>query len=190
MFPRLAFRPSLAPLRLAAAAATLGIAASAVNVRAPAPGVAAPAAEAPAPAPGRAIFAGPYEARVLRVVDGDTFVARLSVWFGQEVETLVRLRGIDAPERAARCGAEAEGAERAARALTDLLAAGRVSLRNVAGDKYFGRVVADALVTSPDGAFPPTEIGPALLAQGAARRYGGKTRGTWCVAALQTISGP
>ena len=177
MSARLALRPSFAPLRLALAAATLGVAALALDVRAVAPALPEPGEAAPAS--GRAIFPGPYEARVLRVVDGDTFVARLSVWFGQEVETLVRLRGIDAPERAARCGAEAEGAERAARALADLLAAGRVSLRNVAGDKYFGRVVADAVVSAADGDFPPTEVGPALIAQGVARAYDGRARATW-----------
>lgn len=128
----------------------------------------------------RAHFPGPYPAQIVRIVDGDTFQARVAVWFGQEIETLVRLRGIDAPERAARCGAEAEGADRAAQALAELLAAGRVSLRDVSGDKYFGRVVADAVVTAPDGAFPPTDVAPALLAQGVARRYDGGRREGWC----------
>lgn len=33
-------------------------------------------------APRRAAFAGPYSARIVRIVDGDTFEARLTVWFG------------------------------------------------------------------------------------------------------------
>lgn len=184
----LAVSPFIAVARLTLAAAALAAGVAALRVS---------PAEAPREAEvvvssetRRAHFPGPYSATVLRVVDGDTFSARVGIWFGQEIETLVRLRGIDAPERAARCAAEAEGAERAARALADLLGAGRVSLVNVAGDKYFGRVVADAVVTSPDGAFPPTEIGPALLAQGVARGYDGRARGTWCALARQAINGP
>ncbi len=50
----------------------------------------------------RAVFPGPYEARLVSVVDGDTFRARLGVWFGQEVETLVRLRRLFWRQRAAR----------------------------------------------------------------------------------------
>ncbi|QLP97109.1 MAG: thermonuclease family protein [Rhodoblastus sp.] len=128
----------------------------------------------------RARFPGPYPAHVVRIVDGDTFQARVAIWFGQEIETLVRLRGVDAPERAARCATEADGADRAAQALADLLSAGRVSLVGVTGDKYFGRVVADVVVSAPDGGFPPTEVGPALLAQGVARRYDGGRREGWC----------
>jgi endonuclease YncB( thermonuclease family) len=128
----------------------------------------------------RPAFPGPYAARVVRVIDGDTFVARFAVWFGQEVETSVRLRGVDAPERAARCGGEAEGADRATRLLEDLLGAGHIALVNVSGDKYFGRVVADVVVSADDDAFPPTEIGPALLAAGVARPYGGGRRESWC----------
>ena len=56
-----------------------------------------PAAPAPTPA---------YPAEVLRVIDGDTFEARLRVWPGLEVVTKVRLAGIDAPELSARCARE------------------------------------------------------------------------------------
>jgi len=169
------------PRLLAAAAAALIVATCLLPTGRPA---ARGEGEAPSPivaeAGRRGRFPGPYPAQIVRIVDGDTFQARVAVWFGQEIETLVRLRGIDAPERAARCGAEAAGAERAAQALSELLAAGRVSLTNVTGDKYFGRVVADAVVSAADGDFPPTEVGPALLAQGVARAYDGRARGTWC----------
>lgn len=147
----------------------------------------APARVAPA-STRRPAFPGPYAARVVRVIDGDTFVARFAVWFGQEVETSVRLRGVDAPERAARCGDEAEGADRATRLLEDLLGAGQVALVNVSGDKYFGRVVADVVVSALDDAFPPTEIGPALLAAGVARPYGGGRREGWCAAPARLAS--
>ena len=44
--------------------------------------------------------------QVLRVIDGDTFEARVRIWPGMDVTTKVRLRGIDAPEMHARCGDE------------------------------------------------------------------------------------
>ncbi len=47
-----------------------------------------------------------YPADVIRVIDGDTFEARVRVWPGMDVTTKVRLRGIDAAELHARCDAE------------------------------------------------------------------------------------
>ena len=47
-----------------------------------------------------------HPAEVLRVIDGDTFVARVHIWPGMDVTTRVRLRGIDAPELHARCEEE------------------------------------------------------------------------------------
>ncbi len=44
-------------------------------------------------------LAGPYTAIVERVIDGDTLAVRVPVWIGQELTVLVRVRGIDAPER-------------------------------------------------------------------------------------------
>lgn len=142
----------------------------------------APSAEAGAAAPGSALR-GPFEARATRVVDGDTFEARVAIWFGQEATTLVRLRGIDAPERAGACGAERAQAEAARQALSDTLAGGRVMLTQVARDKYFGRVVADVTVEAGDGAFPPVDAAAQLREMGLARAYDGRMRGGWCAAA-------
>ena len=60
-------------------------------------------------------------AEVVRIIDGDTFVARMRTGPGGEVETRVRLRRIDAAELHARCSKElrlalaARGAATAAR---------------------------------------------------------------------------
>ena len=54
-----------------------------------------------------------YPAELLRVIDGDTFAARVRVWRGFEVDTKVRLRAIDAPELHARCAREYLKAEAA-----------------------------------------------------------------------------
>ena len=45
---------------------------------------------------------GGYPVEVLRVIDGDTFEARVRIWPGMDVTTKVRLRGIDAAELHAR----------------------------------------------------------------------------------------
>ncbi|MGQ7793052.1 thermonuclease family protein [Faunimonas sp. B44] len=118
--------------------------------------------------------AGPYRAAVERVVDGDTIAVRVPIWIGQEIRVLVRIRGVDAPERRARCADEKAGAEAAAAALADLVDGADVVLTGITGDKYWGRVIAD--VTAPDG----TDIGHALLERNVARRYEGRARGGWC----------
>ncbi|MET0670876.1 MAG: nuclease [Xanthobacteraceae bacterium] len=85
-----------------------------------------------------------HSAEVLRVLDGDTFEARVHLWPGLNVTTRVRLRGIDAPELNARCMDERIKAEAARDALRSMLDRGEVGIMRVALDKYGGRVLADA----------------------------------------------
>ena len=73
-----------------------------------------------------------YSAEVLRVIDGDTFEARVRIWSGFEINTRVRLRAIDAPELHARCAREFLKAEAARAALQRILSAG-------GGDRLAGR---------------------------------------------------
>jgi hypothetical protein len=68
-----------------------------------------------------------YSAEVLRVIDGDTFEARVRIWSGFEINTRVRLRAIDAPELHARCASEYFKAEAARAALQRILSAGGVT---------------------------------------------------------------
>ena len=68
----------------------------------------------------RAALPGPYPAEIVSVLDGDTFEARVRIWFGQEITTLVRIRGIDAPELKGRCGDELRGAQASRDALAKL----------------------------------------------------------------------
>jgi endonuclease YncB( thermonuclease family) len=115
-----------------------------------------------------------YPAEVLRVIDGDTFEARVHVWPGLEVTTKVRLRNIDAPELHARCADEATKAQAARAALETMLAAGPVTVSRVGIDKYGGRV--DALAATND----TPDVSAALLNGGFARSYDGGRRGSWC----------
>jgi endonuclease YncB( thermonuclease family) len=150
----------------------IGLAAKGV----PAVGASIPAGESVA-APRRSaalMSARLIPADVLRVVDGDTFEARVHVWPGLDVTTKVRLRGIDAAELRARCPEERIKAEAARDAMSDMLAQGAVAVYEVSLDKYGGRVVARTSTRSiPD-------VSAELLARGEARPYAGGHRDGWC----------
>ncbi len=135
--------------------------------------VGVPAASAAA----REILAGPVPARVVEIVDGDTIVVRARIWLGHEVETRVRLAGIDAPELKGKCPRERSLARAARAFLAARLDGAPVLLRDVRYGKFAGRVLA-RLETAADG-----DIGKALLAAGLARPYEGRRRLSWCEAA-------
>lgn len=115
-----------------------------------------------------------YRAEVLRVIDGDTFDARVRIWSGFEINTRVRLRSIDAPELHARCAIEYLKAEAARAALQRILSAGGVTVSQVGPDKYRGRI--DAAVATRD----TPDVSAALLKGGFARSYSGGRREPWC----------
>lgn len=113
-------------------------------------------------------------AEVIRVIDGDTFEARVHAWPGIEITTRVRLRGIDAPEMSANCRAEAIKADASRAALQSILAQGGVAIMRLSPDKYGGRVVADASTRATPN------VSAAMLDGGHARRYDGGRRESWC----------
>ena len=121
-----------------------------------------------------AVLGGTQPAQVLRVIDGDTFEARVRIWPGMDVTTLVRLRGVDAPELRGRCVGERAQALAARDALMTLLREGAVAVARVTQDKYGGRVDADVSTART------VDVGQALIAAGVARRYDGGKRGSWC----------
>jgi endonuclease YncB( thermonuclease family) len=115
-----------------------------------------------------------YPIDVLRIIDGDTFEARVRVWPGLDVDTKIRLRGIDAAELHARCPDELAQAQAARTALQTILADGGVTISRVGVDKYGGRVDATiATRNTPD-------VSAAMLNGRFARAYDGGKRGTWC----------
>jgi endonuclease YncB( thermonuclease family) len=115
-----------------------------------------------------------YAAEVVRIIDGDTFVARMRTGPGGEVETRVRLRSIDAAELHARCSKELRLALAARAALQRLLADGSVTLSHVGPDKYPGRIDANVATRGTN------DISAAMLSGGFARAYDGGRRGSWC----------
>jgi endonuclease YncB( thermonuclease family) len=125
-------------------------------------------------APERAgMVPGPVPADVVSVIDGDTIRVKARIWLGQEIEVMVRLAGIDAPELHGPCAAERRGAEAAREGLT-ALAGRRILLYDIRNDKYGGRVLAR--VTAPDG----TDLARRLDSQSLVRPYDGGRRGSWC----------
>ena len=115
-----------------------------------------------------------YPAEVLRVIDGDTFEARVAVWPGLRVDTRVRLRDIDAPELHARCADERVKAEAVRAALTTILAEGDLAISRVGLDKYGGRVDAAASTRNTPN------VSAAMRDRGWARSYDGGRRRSWC----------
>jgi endonuclease YncB( thermonuclease family) len=117
----------------------------------------------------RYYIAGPVEADLVAVIDGDTLMVNAKPWPQQTIAVLVRIRGIDTPELHAKC----ESSRQLALAAKDVLAealstgGGKLSLSDISGDKYFGRVVADvAFGHDKDAA-------SIMLAAGLARPYDG-----------------
>ena len=119
-------------------------------------------------------ISGPIAAEVVKVRDGDTVEVTAHIWPQQTVSVAVRLRGIDAPEISGKCAAEKQAAEVAKARLVALLAGGGVTLANVSGDKYFGRVLAEM---SAEG---EADVGGILLREGLVAPYQGKARRDWC----------
>ena len=129
-------------------------------------------------------LAGPIAAQVVEVIDGDTIRVRARIWLNQDVETLVRLVGVDTPELKARCPAERALALQA-RAFTESAlttaegSLAHVALRDVRFDKFGGRVLA-RIATDADA-----DLGQALVQAGFARPYAGATR-----ASSSSVSAP
>lgn len=118
-------------------------------------------------------LAGPYPADVVRVIDGDTFEARVRIWLGQDLTVLVRIRDIDAPELHGGCPGEPKAAAAARDHLAALLGSGPVSLVNIRHDKFARRI--DAAVRLSSG----TDVGAAMLGAGHARASH-RGRLSWC----------
>ncbi len=119
-------------------------------------------------------LAGPVAAEVLRVVDGDTIEVRAHIWLGQEVTTLVRLGGVDAPELKGKCADERAAALRAKARIEEKLAGGDVTLRDIKFEKYAGRVMSRIEIAGGE------DLARSLKADGFVRAYGGAKRLPWC----------
>ncbi|MBR9972312.1 thermonuclease family protein [Magnetospirillum sulfuroxidans] len=110
----------------------------------------------------------------MRVIDGDTVLVRARIWLGQEVETRVRLLGIDTPEKRGKCDSERQAAEKAESFTVAKLTDDAITLHDVIADKFGKRVVARIVTAHGE------DLGDLLLSNGLARAYGGRTKQPWC----------
>lgn len=115
---------------------------------------------------GASSLPGPYTGTVLRVIDGDSLEARVTIWLGQEVVTVVRLAGIDTPELRGGCTSSRARAADARDFLIARLAA-PITLTDIETDKYGGRVVARVRDASGQ------DLSTALLDAGLAQPFSG-----------------
>lgn len=117
---------------------------------------------------------GPYSAEIIDVVDGDTVRARIHVWLGQDLETLVRIKGIDTPELKGQCAQERELAQKARITVESLVNGKTVILKDIENGKYGGRVLAHMATENGD------DVGFFLITRKLAHIYDGKKRPGWC----------
>jgi endonuclease YncB( thermonuclease family) len=129
----------------------------------------------PVVAPGRPeVVPGPVSARVLRVIDGDSIVVRARIWLGQDIDTQVRLDGVDAPEIRGKCERERRVAKQARDLVVAKIAGSMVVLSEIHYGKYAGRVVARVRTRGGE------DLSTALLQAGLGRVYDGGRRSSWC----------
>jgi len=116
---------------------------------------------------------GPIVAEVVRVIDGDTFVALFEIWPGILLRRSIRMDGFDTPEIKGKCASEKRRAQDAKKALTKMLG-DQARLLNVWPGKFAGRVIAR--VETADG----IDVAQAMIDGGFARVYKGGKRKGWC----------
>lgn len=120
-------------------------------------------------------LAGPVEAQLIEVVDGDTIRVRAKIWLGQSISILVRLKGIDAPElHRPKCESEKRLAQQARQHLASLVADQPLHLTSIQGGKYFGRVLAKVQINHS------ANLSREMLQSGLVRSYKKGKRKGWC----------
>jgi endonuclease YncB( thermonuclease family) len=117
---------------------------------------------------------GPVQGRVIRVIDGDTIRVRARIWLGQEVETNVRLRGVDAPEVHGKCDYERDLSQQATQLVERLVGDGGITLSDISYDKYGRRVVARIVTDTGQ------DLSQSLLRIGLGHTYDGGRKTPWC----------
>ena len=122
-----------------------------------------------------------YDAKILRITDGDTVViAAPFLPAPLKPELAVRVYGVDTPEKGfrAQCESEKQRGEAASaftkKAIESAAATGGKFQATLYGwDKFGGRVLGDILVNGQS-------LRAALIANGFAREYYGDAKQSWC----------
>jgi endonuclease YncB( thermonuclease family) len=118
-----------------------------------------------------------YDAKILRVSDGDTIViAAPYLPAPLKPELAVRIYGVDTPEKGhrAQCAQEDQKAQLASNYTKQMIAQGvKIQVTLYAWDKFGGRVLGDILVNGQS-------VRNGLIANGLAREYYGDAKQSWC----------
>ena len=122
-----------------------------------------------------------YDAKILRVTDGDTVViAAPFLPKPLKPELAVRVFGVDTPEKGhrAQCPQEAQRGEAASAFTKNAIATaaaqgGKFQATLYGWDKFGGRVLGDILVNGQS-------LRAALITNGFAREYYGDAKQSWC----------
>ena len=111
---------------------------------------------------------------VIKVYDGDTITIASTLPFRDKRKTLyrfsIRLRDIDSPEIRTSCAEEKEIAKIAQKTLSDLCLGQRVTLQDVATEKY-GRILANVILNPVN-----INLSQYMLQQRLAVNYNGGTK--------------
>lgn len=91
-----------------------------------------------------------YNAEILRVIDGDTVVARIDLGFHVHIIEHLRLANIDTPEIRTRDLAEKEKGLEAKARLEELLSLGPVKIETEKDTGKYGRFIATIYVKDED----------------------------------------
>ena len=116
---------------------------------------------------------GPYQADVIRVIDGDTLKIRAHIWPGLNQQINLRLDGVNTPEKRSRANykvneCEKELALKATEFTKAFVSDKTLTISDIRLGKYSGRVLGDLRANGKD-------LGRALIEAGLAKEYhGGK----------------
>jgi endonuclease YncB( thermonuclease family) len=122
-----------------------------------------------------------YDAKILRVTDGDTVVIAAPFLPPPiKPELAIRVFGVDTPEKGhrAQCPSEAQRGEAASaftkNAINQAAAqGGKFQVTMYGWDKFGGRVLGDILINGQS-------LRAGLIANGFAREYYGEAKQSWC----------
>lgn len=115
---------------------------------------------------------GPLAAYDIRVIDGDTFKATVTIWPGHRVTTSIRVAEVDTPALHGKCQSEKDLAERA-KAFVEAAIRKPVVIRNIRNGKFAGRQVAEVWIGGK-------RLSAMLIAAGLGRTNDGGKRKGWC----------
>ncbi|MBN2675874.1 MAG: thermonuclease family protein [Alphaproteobacteria bacterium] len=120
-------------------------------------------------------ISGNWPAEVLRVIDGDTFLARIDLGEQTFSTVSVRIKGVDTPEKNGYCAEEISMAQEAKVYLTEIFdkADNKIILNYAQDGKYKNRVLGEVKVNGKD-------LSTILLQKPFVRKYSGKKRLSWC----------